>query len=76
MLPDMAPPPPSPRHPCSTQGATDAVRHSERGSGGDPIRAIAAKRFEELDKFGTGRVSFLEFLFCLEGWVEDAEEEQ
>jgi hypothetical protein len=52
------------------------VRHSERGSGGDPIRAIAAKRFEELDKFGTGRVSFLEFLFCLEGWVEDAEEEQ
>jgi hypothetical protein len=36
------------------------VRHSDRGSGGDPIRSIAQKRFEELDKFHTGRVSFLE----------------
>lgn len=57
------------------EGATDQVRHSDRGSGGDPIRSIAQKRFEELDKFHTGRVSFLEFLFCLEGWVDDAEEE-
>ncbi len=35
------------------QGATDQVRHSDRGSGGDPIRSIAQKRFEELDKFHT-----------------------
>ncbi|EFN58563.1 hypothetical protein CHLNCDRAFT_140699 [Chlorella variabilis] len=57
------------------ESATDQVRHSANGSGGDPIRSIAQQRFEELDLNGSGRVSFLEFLFCLEGWVEDAEEE-
>jgi Ca2+-binding EF-hand superfamily protein len=57
------------------EGATDKVQHSASGKGGDPIKAIAARRFAELDREGTGRVSFLQFLFCLENWVEDAEEE-
>ncbi|KAL4457687.1 hypothetical protein ABPG75_012552 [Micractinium tetrahymenae] len=56
------------------EGPTDGVRHSANGSGSDPIRGIAQRRFAELDRDGRGRVSFLEFLFCLEGWVEDAEE--
>lgn len=57
------------------EGPTDGVRHSANGSGSDPIRGIALRRFAELDREGRGRVSFLEFLFCLEGWVEDAEEQ-
>lgn len=57
------------------EGATDGVRHSATGNGTDPIQSIAAKRFAELDREGRGRVSFLEFLFCLEEWVEDAEED-
>ena len=49
------------------QSATDQVRHSANGSGGDPIRSIAQQRFEELDLNGSGRVSFLEV-----SWLEQA----
>lgn len=42
------------------QGPTDGVRHSANGSGSDPIRGIALRRFAELDREGRGRVSFLE----------------
>ena len=45
---------------CCLQGATDKVQHSASGRGGDPIKSIAARRFAELDREGTGRVSFLQ----------------
>lgn len=48
---------------------------SARGGGGDPIASIVRQRFAELNRIGDGRISFMEFLWALESWVEDAEEE-
>jgi hypothetical protein len=42
------------------QSGTDHVRHFAGVTGGDPISSIAAQRFAELDKDGSGRVSFIE----------------
>ena len=53
-----------PSHPCHPappmQSGTDHVRHFAGGTGGDPISSIATQRFAELDKDGSGRVSFIE----------------
>jgi len=51
---------PNPHPIYVAQGTTDGVRHSASGSGGDPIRSIAERRFQELDRDGSGKVSFLE----------------
>jgi Ca2+-binding EF-hand superfamily protein len=40
----------------------------------DMLGGIATQRFMELDTDRDGRISFIDFIFTLEGWVHDAED--
>ena len=55
----------------SSGGSADAAAGR---AAGHTLPALAQARFAELDRSGDGRIDFVEFLFCLERWVEDAEE--
>lgn len=55
------------------EAGTETIHHHQINEGNN-MQSVIAQRFAELDRDKDGKISFLEFLFCLEGWVIDAED--
>lgn len=59
---------------CMHETRVDLLRRASSSHGKDPIEHTSSARCLELDTDGDGRISFREFLFVLERWVQDAED--